>query len=162
MFTLTSLIWNFSNNQRNFSNNRRKMNLEMFIKNANTCNKNLQSIKTPFHQSSSVILFNLLKKRMTPEKNLKKTPHYILVVTVSLCFLAPKIWKLVPESITNEKSLIRCKRKIKFWTTDKCASRNLWKIYKRNKQTNKQKSFELFQHTGDTTILFELFSKVSW
>ena len=41
----------------------------------------------------------------------------------SLLSLAPKIWKLVPDSIREVKTLSIFKNKIKAWTTDKCPCR---------------------------------------
>ena len=53
-----------------------------------------------------------------------------LLITVSyqLSTLAPKIWKLVPQSVRKCKTLNEFKTKIKFWIPDHCPCR-LCKTY---------------------------------
>ena len=49
-----------------------------------------------------------------------KTDNTVYFGSKSISLLTRKIQKLVPESIKNKKSLPSSKRKIKFWTADKC------------------------------------------
>ena len=54
---------------------------------------------------------------------LKKRNRKVFFETVSLSFLAPKILKLIPQSLKDETELSQFKTKIKAWTTSQCPCR---------------------------------------
>ena len=65
---------------------------------------------------------NIFKVKQTIPYDLKKrnviqsrSPNSVKYDTETISYIAPKIWSLVPETMTNCKSVIYFKQKIKKW-----------------------------------------------
>lgn len=83
-----------------------------------------------------------------------KTDNTVYFGSKSISLLTGKIQKLVPESIKNKKSLLSSKRKIKFWTADKCN----WQMKSVKDTTNKK--IHLNVHRSYYHLIWTLFKSV--